>query len=270
MRLLSLNAEYTTAWSKKTLPVLADIVTDAAADVIAVQECPGEDALDALAHRLGYPYRLGPGPNRLHTGLLWTPDIKELHGGDKYAERTWHGFTSSTLVGPSWPCPLTLISAHLVPHDVDAAVGEARFLQARVRRWGWPGILAGDLNHGPLVGPEPDWDQVPEHNLASRTILDPTRPDEHLLDRRVGLALTRGKLTDVAAHQAEATDTPELLAYTGVYGRLRTDQVWVTRQLVPAIGGYERLDHRGATDHHPVAVDLAVENLPPIAQVAWH
>ncbi|WP_435108044.1 endonuclease/exonuclease/phosphatase family protein [Nocardiopsis synnemataformans] len=270
MHLLSANLEYTTAWTR--VDEVAALIGDAHAEVVAIQECPEEPALAALADRLGFTYRMGPSPSGLHTALLWAPHVEEVHGGDKYEDKgvTWHGFTSSTLRGPRWPCPITFICAHLVPHDVDAAVGEARFLQTRVHRQGWPGVLLGDVNHGPLAGPEPDWDQVPEHNRASRTILDQDQPDKVRLDRRVGLALTRGKMIDVAAHLADLTGREELLAYTGVHGLLRTDQVWVTRQLAGAIAGYARLDHRGVSDHHPIAVDLAIEDLAPIPQVAFH
>lgn len=278
MRLVSANLEHT-AWPEKTAGAdewfpMVFLLKDSNADVVAVQECPGPDHLARLADKLGYEHHIADAPTGIHTGLLWRPEIEAISVGDKYAELirkgTWHGFTSATLVGPGWPCPVTFISAHLIPHDVDQAVGEARFLQTRVRREGWPGVLVGDLNHGPLVGPEPNWEEVPEHNRASRTILDPDRPDVLRLDRRVGLALTRGGLVDVAAHLAAATGEEDLLAHTGVHGKLRVDQAWVTRQLVPAIRGYERLDHRGVTDHHPIAVDLALEGLEPMARVAFH
>lgn len=273
MRLVSVNLEYKTAWSNAALPRSAALLSATGADVIAVQECPSSEALAALAGALGYEHRIAPSPTGIHTGLLWAPHVDEVNGGDKYAERmagTWHGFCSSTLVAEGWPSPITFISAHLVPHDVDAAVGEARFVQARVRRQGHPGVLVGDLNHGPLQGPEPDWSQVPEHNKASRSVLDQDRPDVVRLDRRVGLALTRGGLTDVAARVAEQSGDETALAHTGVHGKIRVDQCWVTGELEPAISGYARLDHREVTDHHPIQIDLALESLPPIERVEFH
>lgn len=272
MRLLSMNLEYSSAWENENLAEVADLVVEVDPDVIAIQECPAEERLQALQDLLGYDYRFGPSSTGLHTALLWRPGIVEEVGGDKYAggRATWHGFTSSTLRAPGWPCAITFVSAHLIPHDVDRAMGEARFLQTRVRRQGWPGVLVGDINHLPLMGPEPDWDQVPEHNRASRTILDPDRPDEIRGDRTVGLALTRGGLVDVAAHRAEQTGDETLLEHTGVHGLVRVDQAWVTRQLAPAITGYERLDHRGLTDHHPIMVDLDLDLLDPIGRVEFH
>lgn len=274
MRLLSVNLEYSSAWEPSVLPSAAAIITDAAPDVVAVQECPGQEHLEKLASMLGYTYRIAASPTGIHTGLLWKPGITELSGGDKYAERikagTWHGFTSSTLTCESWPSPITFVSAHLIPHDVDAAVGEARFLQTRVRREGRPGVFVGDLNHLPLSGPEPDWATIPVHNQASRTVLDQFNPETVVGDRRVGLALTRGGLTDVAAHWSAATGNESLLAHTGVYGRVRVDQAWVTSELVDAIRGYQRLDHRGVTDHHPILVELALEELAPIRRAEFH
>lgn len=274
MRLLSGNFEYSTAWEEDALPTVASIISDSDADVVAIQECPGPEHLEKLALKLGYHHRIAASPTGIHTGLLWRPGITEVSGGDKYAERiqqgTWHGFASSTLTCESWPSPITFISAHLIPHDVDQAVGEARFLQTRVRREGHPGVFAGDLNHLALEGPEPDWDAIPEHNRASRTILDQFAPETVVGDRRVGLALTRGGLTDVAAHRAAATGDESLLAHTGVHGLVRVDQAWVTRELVDAIAGYERMDHRGVTDHHPILVDLALEGMAPIERTEFH
>lgn len=274
MRLVSANLEYKTAWSEEMLPRAAALLAATGADVIAVQECPGPEALEKLAGALGYEHRIAPSPTGIHTGILWAPHVREVSGGDKYAERigagTWHGFTSSTLVSEGWPSPVTVISAHLVPHEVDGAVAEARFLQTRVRREGWPGILVGDLNHGALEGPEPPWDEVPEHNRASRTILDQDDPERIRLDRRVGLALTRGGLVDVAARVADRDGNAGALAHTGVHGKIRVDQCWVTGALAPAIADYERLDHQGVTDHHPVQIDLDLEDLPPIGQVEFH
>ena len=273
MRLLSANLESSTAWEEDALAVAAAIFSDAGADVAAVQECPGEGHLKALAALLGFQYRIAPSPTGLHTGLLWRPEITEVGGGDKYAERTqgtWHGFTSSTLVADGWPCPLTVISAHLIPHSTQAAIEEAQFIQSRVIREGYPGILVGDLNHLAQQGPEPDWSQVPLHNRASRTVLDPARPEDLVGDRRVGLVLTRAGLVDVAAARFEATGDETLLDHTGVYGRVRVDQAWVTGQLAGAIVGYERLDHRGITDHHPIQVDLNLEDLAAIERVEYH
>ena len=270
MRLVSTNLEYKTAWSDEELPRAAALLSATGADVIAVQECPSPERLEVLARELGYEHRIAPAPQGLHTGLLWALHVDEVSGGDKYAEKTWHGFTSSTLVAQGWPCPITVISAHLVPHDVDGAVAEARLLQTRVRRQGWPGILVGDLNHGALEGPEPSWEEVPVHNRASRTILDQDRPDVVRLDRRVGLALHRGGLTDVAARVAEQRGDESALAHTGVHGRIRVDQCWVTGALAPAISGYARLDHDQVTDHHPIQVDLDLESLPLVAQVEFH
>lgn len=270
MRLVSANLEYKTAWNEQELPRVAALLSATGADVIAVQECPGQEHLEQLAAALGYEHRIAPSPTGLHTGLLWAPHVREVEGGDKYADRTWHGFTSSTLVADGWACPVTVISAHLVPHDVDGAVAEARLLQTRVRRQGWPGILTGDLNHGALAGPEPDWEQVPVHNRASRTVLDQGRPEVVRLDRRVGLALHRGGLVDVAARVAEQAGDEGALAHTGVHGLLRVDQCWTTGELAPAISGYTRLGHEQVTDHHPIQVDLALEDLAPIAQVEFH
>lgn len=273
MRVLSANLKKPTAWEPDCLPIVADIITDAAAEVVAVQECPGQEHLEELAGLLGYTYRIAPSPTGFHTGLLWRPGLVEVVGGDKYADQaigTWHGFTSSTLTSGSWPSPITFISAHLIPHDVDTAVSEARFLQTRVRRHGHPGVLLGDLNHLALEGPEPNWDEISAHNRASRTILDQDDPDNVVGDRRMGLALTRGGLTDVAAHQAAVTGDNRLFAITGVYGLMRVDQAWVTHELVDAITGYERLDHHGVTDHHPILVDLDLEEIAPIERVEFH
>lgn len=273
MRVLSANLKKPTAWEPDCLPIVADIITDAAAEVVAVQECPGQEHLEELAGLLGYACRIAPSPTGFHTGLLWHRDLTEVVGGDKYADRatgTWHGFTSSTLTGQGWPCPITFLSAHLIPHDVDQAVGEARFLQTRVRRHGHPGVLMGDLNHLPLEGPEPPWDEIPEHNRASRTVLDQDRPDDLVGDRRVGVVLTRSGLVDAAAHHAHTCGDRGVFAPTGVHGKTRVDQVWVSRVLAAAITGYERLDHRGVTDHHPVLAELDLGPLAPIGQVEFH
>ena len=273
MRVLSANLKKPTAWEPDCLPIVADIITDAAAEVVAVQECPGQEHLEELAGLLGYTYRIAPSPTGFHTGLLWHRDLREVVGGDKYADRsvgTWHGFTSSTLTCGSWPSPITFLSAHLIPHDVDQAVSEARFLQTRVRRHGHPGVLLGDLNHLALEGPEPPWDEIPDHNRASRTILDQDNPDDVVGDRRVGLVLTRSGLVDAAAHHAHTFGDQGAFAPTGVHGKTRVDQVWVSRVLAAAITGYERLDHRDVTDHHPVLVDLDLGSLAPIGQVEFH
>lgn len=273
MRVLSANLSRSTAWEPTNLATTVRVLFEAAADVIAVQECPGKEHLSHLAGRLGYQCRIAPSPTGFHTGLLWHPDLVEVVGGDKYADQsigTWHGFTSSTLTCGSWPSPITFLSAHLIPHDVDTAVSEARFLQTRVRRHGHPGVLLGDLNHLALEGPEPDWATIPEHNRASRTILDQDTPDVLRGDRRVGLVLTRSGLVDAAAHHAHTSGEQGAFAPTGVHGQTRVDQVWVSRVLAEAITGYERLDHRDVTDHHPILVDLALGSLAPIGQVEFH
>lgn len=274
MRLLSMNAKLSTSWDQAGLPVTASIISDSEADMVAIQECPGKEHLAQLADLLGFDFRIAPSQTGFHTGLLWHPRITEVCGGDKYAEHlpgsTWHGFVSSTLTAPGWPGPITFIVAHLTPHDVDAGVGEARFLMTRARREGWPGIIVGDLNHLALAGPEPDWDKIPEHNRASRTILDQNNPGHVVGDRRVGLALTRGGMVDAAAHYVQATGDETAYAHTGVYGLMRVDQVWTTRNLAPAIIGYERLDHRDVTDHHPILVELNLKSLAIIDRVEFH
>lgn len=277
MRILSINASYNHSWSPDVLPSLAEMIAAPEPTVVALQECPDPGLLAEMAEKLGLAHYCAPAPQGLHTGLLWSPELEALHTGDKYPHldeedggmRTWHGFASVTLHGHSWPNPITFLSCHLIPHSTRAAVPESQFLQGRLRRQGWPGVLLGDVNHGPLVGPEPDWDTVPVHNIASRTVIDPDHPDKLILDRSVGLVLYRSRLTDVAARRYEQTGDEDLLAPTGVAGGIRTDQAWTTSELVPAITGYERLDHRGVTDHHPILVNLDLERIGPVEQTPW-
>lgn len=273
MKLVSANLNSATAWSDTARSQAAALLRETGAEIIAVQECPKghEAALADLAEQVGgWHYRIGPAPKRLHTALMWAPHIEEIQGGDSYQEDTWHGYTVATLRGAGWPSPITVISAHLAPHSSVLAITEAQLLQSRVRRWGHPGIIAGDINHMPLHGPEPDWDSIPHHNRGSRTLLDPDHPEHVRADRRVVLALQRGGLTDVAAHLHQQTNDEELLAPTGVYGRTRVDQIHVTEQLTPAIVGYERLDHRDLTDHHPVAAELDLQRLGLIDKAEFH
>lgn len=277
MRITSINAERSHAWRGGVFPELVELAASTRSQVIAVQECPGPEAMAALAQALGMEHYCAASPTGHHTGLLWAPEISADPVGDKYIEDldevrpTWHGFASATLHHPRWPSPITVLCAHLVPHSTQQAVSESQFIQGRVRREGRPGIVLGDLNHPPLIGPEPDnWDLIPEHNRASRTILDPADPDRLLWDRRVGLVLHRGRLVDVAAHLHQTTGREDVLEPTGIHGHLRVDQIWVTSGLVGSITGYTRHDPGQVTDHYAITAELDLAGLDPIGRVAYH
>ena len=264
MRLASVNIQYDAGEADR--PALVELIADIGADVVAVQEVPGEKAAEKLAAALGMQVSIGPSPSGLHAAVLRRPDLSEQAREHKYADRVWNGYVSSTLSDPSWPTPVTVVCAHLAPHSAALAAAEAQLLVGRGRRQGRPGIIMGDINHAPLAGPEPDWSLVPDHNRSARTVLDegPLRAD-----RTVGRVLDRAGYTDAAAHLAAERGDDALLAPTGVHGRMRVDQVWLSEQLVPALAGYERLDHRGTTDHHPVQVDLNLSRMTDTAQREW-
>ncbi|WP_017596438.1 endonuclease/exonuclease/phosphatase family protein [Nocardiopsis potens] len=277
IRVLSWNIRYD-AWTPSRREAVHALLAAQAPDVVCLQEIPSDDPARArdIAEHLGLAARIAPAPNGLHTAVLVPPGWEEVAWDVKYASALWHGAGALTVRAPSWPVPLTVVSAHLVPHDVDAAVGEARLLIGRVQRQGCPGILVGDINHAPWMGPEPDWSRVPAHNRSARTVLDPARPEELVADRRVGLVLRRGGLVDAAELHHARTGDDAVLEATGHYGRLRVDQVHLYR-LEGALLGYERLpltlDSAGdpvESDHHPIVVDLDLGRVADTAVHAWH
>ena len=283
LRLISWNLRYD-GWTEARRAAIHELLEREQPDVLCLQEIPAESLAeggpqraDEVAELLGMELRVAPAPHRLHTAVAYRSGWEELAWDDRYGADTWHGTGAVTVQGPGWPVPLTVISAHLIPHSTQRAVPEAQLLVTRAHRQGCPAVIAGDINHPPLVGPEPDWAQVPEHNRSSRTILDPDRPDELRGDRRVGLVLSRGGLTDAAALQHERTGQEALLAPTGHYGRLRVDQAWVSDRLVDAVVECRRLElERGAdgaplaSDHHPIRLDLDLARLGDTAVREWH
>lgn len=264
MRLVSANLNHITAWSEANLPRTAELLRETNAEIIAIQECPSQTTLDAVATALGFDGCLGDeahgnvryAPARFFTALLWSRSLTEIRKTDTYSAKTWHGYTTATLDHSDWPCPLSVISAHLNPFSSQIALGEAQLLQSRLQRSGQPAVLLADVNQIPLVGPEPDWEEIAPHVRAARTMFDVDRPDEIKADRRVGLVFHRAGFTDVAAAMYERTRNEAYLEPTGVHGGSRVDQIWTTKELTPTIRGYERLDHQGLTDHHPIAADL--------------
>ncbi|MFD7161156.1 hypothetical protein ACFV9C_41685 [Kribbella sp. NPDC059898] len=240
-------------------PGLAGVIRDVAPQVLLLQEAVGwaNDDLARLrvAERdLGMRGALAPSRTGFHTAIL----INEGSVGwgewiTKYNHTSLHGHAELTITVPGLPRPLAVISAHLSPYSADTAAQEAQVLIGRAHKTGGYGLIGGDINHIPPGDTEPPWDEVPAHDRSARTVPgDPVLRANHI----VGQVLARGDLVDVAAHLADKHSDPGLRAWTGHIGKVRTDQVHITKALLPALTGYRTAATAPWSDHDAVVTVL--------------
>lgn len=142
----------------------------------------------------------------------------------------------------------------------------------------WPGLAelaahtakagsasSADINHQPPGDREPPWDDVPAHDRSARTVAsDPGLRANHI----VGQILARGDLIDVAAYLADQRDDPSLRAWTGQIGKVRTDQMHITKDLLPALVDYQRIDAKPGSDHDAVVAVLDPAKTPATPDTA--
>lgn len=254
-------------------PGLAEIITNQAPDVLALQEVnrwaePGERQLARAENDLGMRGRIGASPSGGHTAVFWRPDLTWLAFDDRYAGQTHHGYSAIVLHVPGADVRLTVISAHLSPWSAQAAACEAQLLIGRAYRYGGLGVIAGDVNHLPLGDDEPDWTlPLPPHNLAARTVrAAPGAPQAG--NRCVGEVLAAGLMTDAAAHLACRSGDASLRAPTGK--NIRVDQIHLTPPLVSALTSCQRIPAGDLSDHAAVAVTLDTALIDTAQVPPWH
>jgi endonuclease/exonuclease/phosphatase family metal-dependent hydrolase len=166
-----------------------------------------------------------------------------------FAHKTTHGFGVAAFdVG--LPKPLSVVSAHIDPHDPAIARSEAKYIATRAMRYGPYGAICGDINF-PAASPDhpaPDYAAMRPYNRASRTRLPSEVGGQTVPERRVAEQLAYSGYVDAAWELFERTGDKELLARTGTDDRV--DQAWVSEPLRAAIDGYGLLaDPAGASDH---------------------
>ncbi|SEP53956.1 hypothetical protein [Amycolatopsis saalfeldensis] len=244
---------------------IAALIRDVAPQILLLQEAngwadPEDQRLVAAEQELGMRGAIAPSPSGFHTGILIDGDAVSWDDWDTdHAHFSMHGHSELIATVPWLPAPLTVLSAHLSPDSADLAAQEAQVLIRHVHRTGGYGILGGDINHVPPGDAEPDWSKVPPHDRAARTVVaDPVLRANHA----VGHVLARGDLIDVAAHLADQRHDPTLRAWTGHIGMVRTDQIHITRKLLPALIDYRRIEARPFSDHDAVVAEFDPDKLP--------
>lgn len=244
---------------------LANLIHDASPQILLLQEAvgwadDGNQRLSTAQRDLGMRGQIAPSRTGFHTGILINEDALEWREWiTKYNHTSLHGHAELTVTAPGLSKPLVVISAHLTPYSADTAAQEAQVLIGRAHRTGGHGLIGGDINHVPPGDTEPPWDQVPAHDRAARTVAaDPVPRANHI----VGQVLARGDLVDVAAHLADQRNDTSLRAWTGHIGMVRTDQIHITKALLPALVDYQRIDTKPWSDHDAVVATLDLERLP--------
>ena len=176
-----------------------------------------------------------------------------------FSHETLHGFgVASFDIG--LPKPLSVVPAHLDPHDASKAAQEANLIATRGYRYGPYAVIGGDINYPPLRGPEPLYGKMKPYNLAARTEL-PSSDDEPLRPiRTVTRLLAKNGYVDAALRLYDQTGDETLLERTAKDDRL--DQFWVSSPLASALVSYQRLtEPAGASDHDGVVVQIDTERI---------
>lgn len=260
-------------------PRLAEIIRAVRPDILLCQEAQrwgADPRLPAQAEaELGLRACVAPAPYEANTAVMFNPDILRCAQWEtKYAPKVTHGFGVAVfdlIADPGVKAPLAVSSAHLTPYGAAAAEQEALLIAARVHRYGGMGVIGGDVNYYPPGDPEPDWESVPPYNRAARC-LRRTSPDKPWRGNpQVGHALYDEDLVDVAALLAARQDgsREELLAPTGHRGGLRTDQFWITKNMIGAVDSYRRVPTGRASDHDAVVTVLETEALHHVRVRDW-
>ncbi|MER5781262.1 endonuclease/exonuclease/phosphatase family protein [Streptomyces mobaraensis] len=246
-------------------PLLAErIRTAGPVDLVLVQEAVD---WDRYGHRqLGRAMRdldmdatpLPPSSSGYRPALLYRKETmgRWLHWNTDFSHKTTHGF-GVAVFDVGLPAPLSVVSAHLDPHDSDIARSEAKYIATRGYRYGPYALIAGDINYPPAAAdhPQPAYEEMRPYNRAARTRLPSEVGGRLVPERRVAEKLEQSGYVDAAWHLFQKSGDKQLLARTGTDDRI--DQAWVSTPLRDTVTEYRLLDSpAGASDHRGFALRL--------------
>jgi endonuclease/exonuclease/phosphatase family metal-dependent hydrolase len=219
---------------------------------------------DRLARSLGMRIRIADSPtSTVHTAIAWRPGLELLRWEELIDRPFHHGQSLAVLRGPGWAGPVTFASIHLDPFSAYHAAEEGRHLIEPLRKPNPWALAGGDFNTPTRTDVQRgvDWAGLPPHNRSARLVADggPPRPNLEL-DHVLALA----DLADPAESLHAQSGDPELIAATGK-GGLRVDRFHLTQPVLEHVVDCRPVPGRGASDHVPVLLTLALPTLTAAA-----
>jgi endonuclease/exonuclease/phosphatase family metal-dependent hydrolase len=197
---------------------------------------------------------LSPNESDYGTGILFRRDVmgRWQYHKNSMSHMTTHGF-AVTGFDVGLPQLLIVAPVHLSFYSAQKAVEEVQLVMNKTLTQSPFVVVGGDYNHSPAVGSRPDFHSAKSYSWAARTIVssaDQVPVEKFIPDQQVAWTLKRGGMVDVAEELYEKSKDKSLLKPTVEYDRL--DQIWMSRQLAPAIESYrlttknpEASDHAG-------------------------
>lgn len=250
--------------SDKRWRTAAEVINNAAPDVLVVQEARGFDAdggrhLYTAEHDLGMRGLLALAPSTgQHTAVFFKPQIRPLRF-DPDADHFHHALAQAMLVVPGFDQPITIASMHLSPFSPALRAAEVGWL-AGLAAPDLLTVIAGDANSLAPGDPEPAWAKLPAH-FRVRHLLPAAPGQPPVADRSTMAYLHSAGFIDAAAAQGQtATPTVPTAGFPKAeFVPFRSDHALLSPRLAPALTGYHVIDDvrtATASDHLPLMIDL--------------
>ncbi|MFC8797255.1 endonuclease/exonuclease/phosphatase family protein [Promicromonospora sp. NPDC057138] len=242
----------------------AEVINDAAPDVLVVQEARGFDAdggryLYAAEHDLGMRGLLALAPSTgQHTAVFFKTEIRPLRF-DPDADHFHHALAQVMLLVPGFDQPVTIASMHLSPFSPALRAAEVGWL-AGLAAPDLYTVIAGDANSLAPGDPEPAWERLPTH-LRVRHLQPAAQGQAPAADRSTLAYLHAAGFIDAAAAQGQtATPTVPSAGFPKAeFVPFRSDHALLSPRLAPALTNYRVIDDARtatASDHLPFVIEL--------------